>query len=322
VSPAIHELDEQRYRIYERLCEKPRIRPHHLSKELKLRPSSVSKIMKEAFEQGYIFGPHVRKKSYQNFLEYVYFLKSPEPVKLYRKLKEDERVAYHAKIIGFSDIWAIAKTPLDFPGCEIIAQGYRSEYFLSHALNCSWEDSFSTVTNMISDFDPKTYILKNYLQTHWDEVIEWDNTDEILFRELKYDLRKALEPLLKEKYHIGCGSAYEWLKRLPNYCTIATSYFPEGISAYDPYLFMFETEYEDFIVDLFSQLPVSTFFFKVDDKLILYIHVKKEFLRGAGKNGVELDKLQIPLFIEELQNSGIITSSSYGIVEYCWGKDF
>lgn len=79
---------------------------------------------------------------------------------------------------------------------------------------------------------------------------------------------------------------------------------------------------EDFIVDLFSQLPVSTFFFRVDNRLILYIHVKKELLRGAGKDGVELDKLQIPLLIEELQNREIITSSSYGIVEYCWGKDF
>jgi predicted transcriptional regulator len=319
VSPAIHELDEQRYRIYERLCEKPRIRPHHLSKELKLRPSSVSKIMKEAFEQGYIFGPHVRKKSYQNFLEYVYFLKSPEPVKLYRKLKEDERVVYHAKIIGFSDIWAIAKTSLDFPGCEIIAQGYRSDYFLSHALNCSWEDSFSTVTNMISDFDPRTYVLKNYLQTHWDEVIEWDNTDEILFRELKYDLRKALEPIMK-KYHIPLSRTKKWLKRLRDYCTIATSYFPETISAYDPYLFMFETEYEDFIIDLFSQLPVSSFFFRVDNKLILYIHVKKELLRSA-ENSIDYDKLQIPLLMRRLRNRGIVTRDSYGITEYAWLKD-
>jgi hypothetical protein len=34
-------------------------------------------------------------------------------------------------------------------------------------------------------------------------------------------------------------------------------------------MFMFETDYEDFIVDLFSELPTSTFFFKVANKLFV-----------------------------------------------------
>jgi hypothetical protein len=314
---------EQYWAVYNLLNETPRIDCKAIGKALGLDRKTATRILTEALEQGYIVGPHLRKKSYRNFPEYVYFLKAPERIDLYERFKKNDRVTYHAKVIGFSDVWAVAKTSLDlYPECEVVAQGRRSDYLLSHALNCSWDDSFSTMKNMIRDFDPSTYSMKNYLQTHWNETTEWSDTDEILFQEMKYDLRKALEPLLKEKYHIGCGSAYEWLRKLCNYCTIATSYFPEGISAYDPYLFMFETEYEDFIVDLFSQLPVSTFFFRVDNKLILYIHVKKEFLRGAGKNGIELDKLQIPLSIEELQNRKIITSSSYGIVEYCWGKDF
>lgn len=318
MSPAVDEMDEKRYRIYEFVREKPRLRPHHVSKDLGLRSSSVGNLMKETFDRGYIVGPHLRKKSYRNFLEYMYFIKAPEPVDLYQALRKDKRVVYHARMVGFSDLWVTAKESLDIGiDHEIIVEGYRSDYLLSRALNCPWEDSFHTMHNMIDNFTPSTYNSKNYIQTHWDETVNWSETDEILFREFKYNLRKAMEPVMKE-YKIPLSRIIKWLKKLPECCTIATSFFPKTISAYDPYIFMFETEYEDFIVDLFSQLPVSTFFFKVSGKLFLDIHVKKELLRNTGGHAVEFDKLQIPLLIEKLHNKGIITSDSYGIVEYFW----
>jgi hypothetical protein len=72
----------------------------------------------------------------------------------------------------------------------------------------------------------------------------------------------------KQKYHMWSGHAIEWLERLQQYCTIFTCYFPLTANAYDPYLYVFETDYEDFVIDLFSQLPVTCWFQKVSGVLI------------------------------------------------------
>jgi hypothetical protein len=318
VSPA-EELEKYYYRIYEFLCDEGRIRPGTISRELKMRPSSVTKLMNEAFDHGYIVGPHLRKKSYKNFLEYMYFVKTSNAVDLYNKFRGDNRVVYHAKMIGFSDLWVIAKEKMEIDG-EIVAEGPRSDYWLSHALNCSWEDSLRRIKEMVSDFDLCSYVRKGFIQIHRDEEIEWNERDEILFQELKYDVRNPLGPVMRE-HMIPRSRIIKWLQRLPECCTIATSYFPEGISAYDPYLFMFETEYEDFIIDLFSQFPVSVFFFKVSNKLLMYVHLKRQLLRTVGNQAVEFNRLHIPLLIRELRKKGVITNDSYGIVEYFWGKD-
>lgn len=265
-------------------------------------------------------GSHLRKKSYKNFLEYMYFVRASRPIELYHSLRRDNRVVYHARTVGFSDLWIVAEERLDIKE-EIVVEGYRSDYWMSMAPACSWDHSITSMWDMIREFDPTSYTPRGYIKTHWDEEIKWNERDEILFQETKYGFRKPLEPLTKEKYHIGSGWAYEWLERLPECCTIATSYFPETVSAYDPCLFMFSTKYEDFIVDLFSQLPVSVFFFKVSDRLFLDIHVKKEFLRNTGENPVEFDQLEIPLMIKELRDKRIIINSAYEIIEYFWAKD-
>jgi DNA-binding Lrp family transcriptional regulator len=310
----------QYYALYRLLHKKPRIEYKEIGEILGIDRRTASIIVKEALEQGYLGGPQCRKKSYRNFLEYVYFVRSPKPEKLYRKLRKDRRIAYQAKMSGFSALWVVASEDIPLDG-EIVVKGPRTDYYMSLALDRSWDHAFSTIHSMIEDFDSSTYVPRKYIQEHWDETVEWSDADEILFQEMKYDLRKAVEPLAKEKYHMGCGVAYGWLERLPECCTITVSYYPEKITAYDPYLFMFETEYEDFVVELFSQLPVSTFFFKVADKLFVYFHVKKELIRIDGRNALDFDRLQIPLLMRELRDRGIITSCSYAIVEYFWEKD-
>jgi hypothetical protein len=318
---AVLERRRKQYRIvYELLNENPRVDYNEVAEALGVERKAAAIIVKEAFEHGYIVGPHLRKRSYKNFLEYVYFVRASDPAELYDRFMKDNRISYHAKTIGFSDLWVVAKEKMEIDG-EIMVGGPRSDYWLPTAPDCPWEHSINIMWDMVEAFDPRNYSQKGYLQTRWDKVIKWNERDEILFQELKYEVRKPLEPLTKEKYHIGCGGTYKWLQRLPECCTIATSYFPEGISAYDPYLFMFETEYEDFVIDLFSQFPVSVLFFKVSNKLLLYVHLKRQLLRTVGNQAVEFNRLHIPLLIRELLNKGVITNDSYGIVEYFWAKD-
>ena len=81
-----------------------------------------------------------------------------------------------------------------------------------------------------------------------------------------------------------------------------------------------ETDYEDFIIKLFSELPTSCLFFKVADKLVFHVFLRKELLRFIGsQNG--FDKLRLNLLIMNLLAKGILKSETHTIFEYYWGKN-
>jgi hypothetical protein len=306
--------------IYELLNKDPRIQYKDVGEVLGVDWRTVSTRMKEAFEQGFIVGPQIRKKSYRNFKQYMYFVRCEDPIGLYEKYIDDRNVIYHAIMDGFANFWIISRKRINIEGVIVIL-GLNSDFHISYAPNHSWDAGIGMMWKKLKHFDPLEYVPRGIIKTHWDETVEWDEQDEILFREFKYDLRKPLEPLVKEKYHIWSGDAYEWLKRLPECCTIYTCYFPETISAYDPYLFMFETDYEDFVIDLFSQLPTTTYFFKVSDRLFMYARIERGSMRIAHSRIPNVVKLHVPLLVRDLQKRGIVKSKGRAAVECYWKED-
>jgi len=83
---------------------------------------------------------------------------------------------------------------------------------------------------------------------------------------------------------------------------------------------MVETDYEDFIVDLFSELPTTSTFFTISDKLFIYVHVPKEYTSGISIQETAKE-LYIPLLLNELLNKEIIKSKARSITEFYWAKD-
>jgi hypothetical protein len=171
----------------------------------------------------------------------------------------------------------------------------------------------------VERFDPADYEPKGIIQTHYDEQIEWGEEDEILYRYFKYDLRKPLDPLIKKGY--TKNKIYKWLKKLPECCSIITKYYPQTRAAYDPYIFFFETDYEDFIIELFSEMPSSGLFFRVADTLVLFVQVERELLRRVDSDITEITQLHIPLLTRSLLKKGIVKSRAHALVNYHWRKD-
>ncbi|MGC1120643.1 MAG: MarR family winged helix-turn-helix transcriptional regulator, partial [Candidatus Methanofastidiosia archaeon] len=98
---------DEYWTIFESLYGTPRIHVKFLSKAMKMRPSTTSKKMRKAFDMGYIVGPHLKRKSFANFPEYVYFLECKDPLELYLQYSEDQDIVYHAGMDGFSNLWVI-----------------------------------------------------------------------------------------------------------------------------------------------------------------------------------------------------------------------
>lgn len=303
--------------IYELFDKKPRIYVKKISEKLGIDPSTAAKLVDEVSSLGIVTGPQVRLRSYQNTAEYVYFINSNRPTKLFNEYVENMDISYHTKMIGFCNLWINSITEIDVKG-DTVLQGRRSDYFYSCARNRTWEDSFQFMQKKVEEFDAESYRPKGLIKTHFDETIEWTETCEKLYREFKYDLRKKLGPIMKT-HHIGAEKIYEWLGKIPNHCSIVTGYFPEGISAYESLLYMVETAYEDFVIEVFSELPATTVFFKVNDTLFLYVHTPRQFMRSYDHQAF-LKTIYLPLLMDELVEKGIIESETCATAQFSWGK--
>jgi len=306
-------------KIYELLIENFRTTITDISEELGITQPTARNRMNEAFDEGYISKPKVRKNSYLPFREHVYFVHCKDPLEQYLKFSKDERIVYHAVMDGFANLWVISKEEIDIEG-DVLVSGPRSDYHIAFAPNHSWKTAIKIMKEKIEEFDPDKCKPKGIIQTHLDEIIEWDEKDEILYRYFKYDLRKPITKLAKE-YFIGTKKIKDWFKKLPDRCTVYTRYFPEKISNYDSYIFVFETDYEDFIIDLFSELPTSSTFLKVSNKLILYAFVERGSIRNGDIQPIsDVSELHIPLLIRSLSEKGIVRNAGHAIVNYHWGK--
>ena len=315
----LEKWQKQHRKIYELLLKNPRIDTVALSKEIGLTRQTVSSRLKHAFDKGFITTPQIRKKSFKNFKEYVYLINCQDPLEQFLQYIKNKDILCHAGMEGIPNFWVISKEKIDIEG-DILVGGPRSDYHMTNPPEISCMTSVGNMNKRAEKFDPKDYQQKGTLETHWDETIEWSKEDEELFRELKYNLRRPLTPIIG-KHRIYTEKAWAWLERLPECCSIITKYYPESRSAYDPYLYIFETDYEDFLIDLFSELPTSCLFFKVSGKLILYAHLCKELLGKGDLPISSIKELYIPLLIKELGKRGIVQSETHAIIKYYWIGD-
>jgi hypothetical protein len=313
------EEQERSFRvIYEAFFRKPRIFINDLSPILRLDRHTAGNRVKKAIELGYVSTPQIRRRSYANMKEHVYFFNCENPVKQFSISCQLENIVYQASLIGSTNLWVVSDTELDCD-CDILLHGLRSDYHVSYAPNHSWETAIQKMRKKVDSFNPGDYTPEGIIKTHWDETAIWDSEYEKLFNEFNYNLRKSITPIIRKNL-ISWGKLEKWIKDLPKYCTIVTSYYPKMLSSYDPYLFMFETDYEDFVINLFSELPTTTWFFRVSGKLFVYAHIKREYSRVVDFQ-IDIRELQIPILTADMLERGIIQSEFHTIVECFWNRD-
>ena len=302
--------------MYELLTQDPRIFIKDISSVLKIDRSTAGKRLQLAFEDGFLMKPQIRKLDYANFKEYVYLLKCDHPAKVFTEYVKNRDISYHANLLGSTNLLVMSKTEIDSK--YIVMEGVRSDYYVSIAPDRPWNKSIEIMQKKIDTFEEGEYHSSQILKEHSNKTVQWDLEDEKLFRTFKYDLRKPFTPIRK-KHLISSGKIYEWLGNLEQTCTVFTSYYPKSVSNYDPYLWIFETDYEDFIIDLFSELPTTASFIRVGQKLIAFTHIERQYVRVF--DFCTPNELEILLMIEDLQDKGILKSEEHAIIESFWRKE-
>ena len=306
--------------IYNHFWKDFRITILKIAPLLGVDPATASKRINQALDGEYVIVPQIRKRSFKNFTEYVYIIRCKNPLRLFKELKEDETIIYHAVLSGFCNMWIISKKKLTIDA-DILVEGVRSDYHIAHAPFYSFDAAQSKIQAMVSKFNVKEYRPKGIIQTHWDEEIEWwDPEFDLLYKCLKFNARTPYTPIMKE-YKIPSRKISYFFRLINETCTVFTQFFPKGMAAYDPYLFMIETDYEDFIIELFSALPTSPFFFKAENKLFVIVQLEKTSIRESGIKIYDVSQIWIPCLFEKLQGSGIIRNEQHASFEYHCSKN-
>jgi len=301
--------------LYELLFANYRILNYRISEKLGFR--AVSKVLEEAHRNQYIIGPEARKCSHANTLEYIYFFNTEEPDITYMKYREDPRVIYNAQLYGFCNSLVISKEEIEIEG-EILLKGPRSDYYVPFTPDHSFECALQNMQKKIQHFSPHDYTPREFIKTHWNETVKWDEDDEKIYRFLKYNLRKKKGSFIERNW-ISVGKINYWFETLDKRCTIHTSFYPETLTKYQSYLSMFDTDYEDFVIEVFSELPASPSFFKVQDRLILIAYYPGKFMNDVYTRTSEI--LSIPPLEVELLTEGIVKKKQRAMVGRSWKKD-
>jgi hypothetical protein len=68
---------------------------------------------------------------------------------------------------------------------------------------------------------------------------------------------------------------FRWsLKRILANTQIIVPYYPEGYSQYTRFLFIFQSNYEQMLLDMFSLVPCFTMMYKVKDWLLVHFRIQ------------------------------------------------
>ena len=88
-------------------------------------------------------------------------------------------------------------------------------------------------------------------------------------------------------------------------------YFPEGERAYQCMLFAVETEYDSLLLDLFSELPTSAVFCKVDRFVLMALYIPFLYIAQS----------MIRRVLSYLQKKELIHRYINSIIEYSYRPD-
>ena len=260
-----------KYQIYSLRRDDPWIPDKKVSELLNRSLSTINRYAKQAEEEGVIWNPtlglaHPDRK--------VALLRFKDKMKAFYTLQEYMNVGYICVSQGGWDVIALYDGEVDFlsiPGYEkTVMKGHRDIIFTPKVSYTSWDRCFVEMENLLKKTPVESSIKCNLCYPQWDEE-EWN-----LYCFFRPNMRKKFSDLRKES-PISWRKYEEWKQNLRTHCTIMMEYYPEGNKAYDSVILCFKTEYEQYIVEFFSHMPTTCFFYKIGEYVMVSMFIPQDY---------------------------------------------
>ncbi|KYK29218.1 MAG: hypothetical protein AYK19_20040 [Theionarchaea archaeon DG-70-1] len=220
-------------------------------------------------------GPQIFVKPAQNYHLYASFCQFEDPYAAYKGLKELPHILYRSWNCGEWNITLISDTLMNFSVLkgfkECIHQDVKSVTSLSKVTTLDWDNSMEKIQLMISTPRKKT--------TLYEEIPTdpWNNQEWKLYNEFKDNTRVQAFPILR-KHKIRYETVEKWISELPQYTSIYTGFYPQGVKNYFASDFLFQSDFHSQLTNVLGLLPSTSVFFSVDHYLLarLFVLTKSE----------------------------------------------
>lgn len=268
---------EIHYSIYEQLVAEERITLTNMSKNLGLARNTVTSHFNYMMEHEILLPPSLRLKMFEDLREYVYLMNFEKPVRVYQELENNPRIVYHNLTSGAFNMVAITDSPVDFESHphfkECILQGPRNDCLYTHVSRDTYEDAFGEIKKTLEEGNLTCGMLPI---EHVPRTIIWTELEWKLFYDLKHNVRRTFTEIVKN-HGISKYLFYQSYERIKKNCIKIVSFFPEKRLNYSDFYFIFKTDYEKSLIDLFTLLPCSNMFCHVGDCTVAWINIPRTF---------------------------------------------
>lgn len=258
--------------MYELRTEEPRIKIYEIAQHLDVVRNTVYKRQKKAVENAILFNPELRLKMYEDVKEYVYAISSDSAFHTFHQLQGDDRLCYEVFATGYFDLLLITSVPLSRKELECLGKvrltGYRSNYVIPKIPDIDYVTAIAKMEEFAKkDFEPSEWSVE-----YPPREMGWKEIDWKLFHLLRHNMAKKYTELAKSVEMSYDG--FRWsLKRILANTQIIVPYYPEGYSQYTRFLFMFQSDYEQMLLDMFSLVPCFTMMYKVKNWLLVHFRI-------------------------------------------------
>jgi hypothetical protein len=259
--------------MYRTFLREPRLYYDDMAVRCNAVRNTITKYWKQGLENKIFFPPQIRLNMYENRKEHIYLIQSDSALSLYKHFqKYPEIVVYMSYTSGKFDILLQTNTPLDVLPDRTLLSGSRRNYICPDTPFRSYEGALDLMEHMLDDEYSPSKIKVEYPEEPsgiGNSYYGW-----MIYPFVKYNLRKGYTKIVK-KLHISFDSFHSGLEYLLNVSTVLLPYYPLGFRLYSQYFFVFSSDYEDFLCELFGSLPCHTSITKVADMLIMYLSIQK-----------------------------------------------
>jgi hypothetical protein len=265
---------KQRYfhKIYEQINASKGIPIYEIADSVHMSRNTVSKYLLEMYENEVLMGPQIKVLPSSDYREYVYLMNFRNPFHFFRNVKGFPHVLYHAMTFGDWNSLVITDRLIDFShivGYEkTVFQEMRYHSCTPKTKYVLWAQSFEKCSQHIATFSPH----KERKNRSVAPALAWGEDQWKMYHAFKDNTRKTATTTLKE-----IGVRYEsyvtWAEDLDTHCSVHTGFYPEGYPTYTTYCFLFSTDYEQTVREIFSHFPTTPFIMEVGNHLMVLMSV-------------------------------------------------